>query len=81
MVQFSGENHFFVRPVLMCWNLDIRDGHVMRWTDLTGIRLTIASRQHPPIVSYRLAREKRLFMKGGFCLGESEIRLLPDDSL
>jgi len=27
---------------------DIRDGHVMRWTDLTGIRLAIASRQHPP---------------------------------
>jgi 3-phenylpropionate/trans-cinnamate dioxygenase ferredoxin subunit len=27
---------------------DIRDGHVIRWTDLTGIRLAIASRQHPP---------------------------------
>jgi len=27
---------------------DLRDGHVIRWTDLTGIRLTFASRQHPP---------------------------------
>ncbi len=27
---------------------DIRDGHVIRWTDLTGITFSIASRQHPP---------------------------------
>ncbi len=27
---------------------DLRDGHVIRWTDLTGIRLTFASRQQPP---------------------------------
>jgi 3-phenylpropionate/trans-cinnamate dioxygenase ferredoxin subunit len=27
---------------------DLRDGHVIRWTDLSGIRLTIASRQKPP---------------------------------
>lgn len=27
---------------------DLRDGHVIQWTDLTGIRLIIASRQHPP---------------------------------
>ena len=27
---------------------DLRDGHVIRWTDLSGIRLTIASRQQPP---------------------------------
>lgn len=28
---------------------DIRDGHVIRWTDMTGIRLTIDSRVHPPL--------------------------------
>jgi 3-phenylpropionate/trans-cinnamate dioxygenase ferredoxin subunit len=28
---------------------DLQDGHVVRWTDLTGITLTIASRQHPPL--------------------------------
>ena len=27
---------------------DLQDGHVVRWTDLTGITLTIASRQKPP---------------------------------
>jgi 3-phenylpropionate/trans-cinnamate dioxygenase ferredoxin subunit len=27
---------------------DLQDGHVIRWTDLTGIRLTFASRQQPP---------------------------------
>jgi len=27
---------------------DLRDGHVIRWTDQTGIRLTFASRQRPP---------------------------------
>jgi 3-phenylpropionate/trans-cinnamate dioxygenase ferredoxin component len=27
---------------------DLRDGHVIRWTDLTGIRLTFASQQKPP---------------------------------
>jgi 3-phenylpropionate/trans-cinnamate dioxygenase ferredoxin component len=27
---------------------DLRDGHVIRWTDLSGIRLTIASQQKPP---------------------------------
>jgi 3-phenylpropionate/trans-cinnamate dioxygenase ferredoxin subunit len=27
---------------------DIRDGHVIRWTDLDGIRFTIDSRAHPP---------------------------------
>jgi 3-phenylpropionate/trans-cinnamate dioxygenase ferredoxin subunit len=27
---------------------DIRDGHVIRWTDLTGITLSIDSRAHPP---------------------------------
>ena len=27
---------------------DLRDGHVVRWTDLTGIRFSIASQQHPP---------------------------------
>ena len=27
---------------------DLRDGHVIRWTDLTGTRLTFASRQQPP---------------------------------
>jgi 3-phenylpropionate/trans-cinnamate dioxygenase ferredoxin subunit len=27
---------------------DIRDGHVARWTDLTGITLSIDSRAHPP---------------------------------
>jgi len=27
---------------------DVRDGHVIRWTDQTGIRLTLASRQRPP---------------------------------
>jgi 3-phenylpropionate/trans-cinnamate dioxygenase ferredoxin component len=27
---------------------DIRDGHVIRWTDQTGIRLEYASRAHPP---------------------------------
>jgi 3-phenylpropionate/trans-cinnamate dioxygenase ferredoxin subunit len=27
---------------------DLRDGHVIRWTDLSGITLTIASRQKPP---------------------------------
>jgi 3-phenylpropionate/trans-cinnamate dioxygenase ferredoxin subunit len=27
---------------------DIRDGHVIRWTDLTGIRFSIDSRAHPP---------------------------------
>ena len=27
---------------------DIRDGHVIRWTDLTGIRFSIDSRSHPP---------------------------------
>jgi 3-phenylpropionate/trans-cinnamate dioxygenase ferredoxin subunit len=28
---------------------DLRDGHVIRWTDQTGIRLTYASRDHPPM--------------------------------
>ncbi len=27
---------------------DLRDGHVVRWTDLTGIKLTYASKAHPP---------------------------------
>lgn len=27
---------------------DVRDGRVIRWTDLTGIRFTIDSRAHPP---------------------------------
>jgi 3-phenylpropionate/trans-cinnamate dioxygenase ferredoxin subunit len=27
---------------------DLRDGHVIRWTDQTGIRLNLASRAHPP---------------------------------
>jgi nitrite reductase/ring-hydroxylating ferredoxin subunit len=27
---------------------DIRDGHVIRWTDLTGVRLSYASKAHPP---------------------------------
>jgi 3-phenylpropionate/trans-cinnamate dioxygenase ferredoxin subunit len=27
---------------------DVRDGHVIRWTDQTGIRLTLASQTHPP---------------------------------
>ncbi len=27
---------------------DLRDGHVIRWTDQTGIRLTLASQTHPP---------------------------------
>jgi 3-phenylpropionate/trans-cinnamate dioxygenase ferredoxin subunit len=27
---------------------DLQDGHVVRWTDLTGITLTIASQQKPP---------------------------------
>ena len=27
---------------------DLRDGHVIRWTDLTGIRLTFASQQSQP---------------------------------
>ena len=27
---------------------DLRDGHVIRWTDQTGIRLNFASRAHPP---------------------------------
>jgi 3-phenylpropionate/trans-cinnamate dioxygenase ferredoxin subunit len=27
---------------------DLRDGHVIRWTDQTGIRLAYASRDHPP---------------------------------
>jgi 3-phenylpropionate/trans-cinnamate dioxygenase ferredoxin subunit len=27
---------------------DLRDGHVIRWTDQTGIRLEYASRAHPP---------------------------------
>jgi 3-phenylpropionate/trans-cinnamate dioxygenase ferredoxin component len=27
---------------------DIRDGHVVRWTDMTGIALSIDSRVHPP---------------------------------
>ena len=27
---------------------DIRNGHVIRWTDLTGIRFSIDSRSHPP---------------------------------
>jgi 3-phenylpropionate/trans-cinnamate dioxygenase ferredoxin subunit len=27
---------------------DLRDGHVIRWTDQTGIRLAYASRAHPP---------------------------------
>jgi 3-phenylpropionate/trans-cinnamate dioxygenase ferredoxin subunit len=27
---------------------DMRDGHVIRWTDQTGIRLTLASQTHPP---------------------------------
>jgi 3-phenylpropionate/trans-cinnamate dioxygenase ferredoxin subunit len=27
---------------------DLRDGHVIRWTDQTGIRLDFASRAHPP---------------------------------
>lgn len=27
---------------------DLRDGHVIRWTDQTGIRLSLASRAHPP---------------------------------
>jgi 3-phenylpropionate/trans-cinnamate dioxygenase ferredoxin subunit len=27
---------------------DIRDGHVIRWTDLTGIALRIDSGAHPP---------------------------------
>ena len=27
---------------------DIRDGHVVRWTDLTGIKLTHASAARPP---------------------------------
>lgn len=27
---------------------DLRDGHVIRWTDQTGIRLTFASRAYPP---------------------------------
>jgi 3-phenylpropionate/trans-cinnamate dioxygenase ferredoxin subunit len=27
---------------------DIRDGHVVRWTNLTGIKLSYASKTHPP---------------------------------
>jgi 3-phenylpropionate/trans-cinnamate dioxygenase ferredoxin subunit len=27
---------------------DLRDGHVIRWTDLTGIRLAFASKARPP---------------------------------
>jgi 3-phenylpropionate/trans-cinnamate dioxygenase ferredoxin subunit len=27
---------------------DVRDGHVIRWTDQTGIRLSLASQTHPP---------------------------------
>ena len=27
---------------------DIRDGHVVRWTDMTGITFSIDSRVHPP---------------------------------
>jgi 3-phenylpropionate/trans-cinnamate dioxygenase ferredoxin subunit len=27
---------------------DLRDGHVIRWTDQTGIRLIYASQAHPP---------------------------------
>ena len=27
---------------------DLRDGHVIRWTDLNGIRLRYASLAHPP---------------------------------
>ena len=27
---------------------DLQDGHVVRWTDLTGITFTIASQQKPP---------------------------------
>jgi 3-phenylpropionate/trans-cinnamate dioxygenase ferredoxin subunit len=27
---------------------DLRDGHVIRWTDQTGIRLTFTSRARPP---------------------------------
>jgi 3-phenylpropionate/trans-cinnamate dioxygenase ferredoxin subunit len=27
---------------------DIRDGHVVRWTNLTGIKLSYASKAHPP---------------------------------
>ncbi len=27
---------------------DLRDGHVIRWTDQTGIRLDFTSRSHPP---------------------------------
>lgn len=27
---------------------DLADGHVVRWTDLTGIRLTLATNQKPP---------------------------------
>jgi 3-phenylpropionate/trans-cinnamate dioxygenase ferredoxin subunit len=38
---------------------DLRDGHVVRWTDLTGIRFSIASQQHPPrtLHRYLLRRE------------------------
>jgi 3-phenylpropionate/trans-cinnamate dioxygenase ferredoxin subunit len=27
---------------------DLQDGHIVRWTDLTGITFTIASQQKPP---------------------------------
>ncbi len=27
---------------------DVRDGHVIRWTDQTGIRLSLASQTYPP---------------------------------
>jgi 3-phenylpropionate/trans-cinnamate dioxygenase ferredoxin subunit len=27
---------------------DLSDGHVIRWTDLTGITLTVAKKQRPP---------------------------------
>jgi nitrite reductase/ring-hydroxylating ferredoxin subunit len=27
---------------------DLADGHVVQWTDLTGIRLTVATNQRPP---------------------------------
>jgi 3-phenylpropionate/trans-cinnamate dioxygenase ferredoxin subunit len=38
---------------------DLADGHVVRWTDLTGIRLTVATNQRPPqpLVTRRLKIE------------------------
>jgi 3-phenylpropionate/trans-cinnamate dioxygenase ferredoxin subunit len=45
----SGTLHGYILTCPMHHSqFDLRDGHVVRWTDLTGIKLALATNQRPP---------------------------------